>query len=480
MRNCFLQLDSRIRNPKTRTGLVDLVYGLIALVLLLHHVYVTIHFWVVPHGAESFGTAWCWFALVSIVLGELWKDKGFWPYFLLLTMEILRLAIPDLNLLWEARNLLRLSLYAYCVCYSVGHVIRPQYRKRFVQIFCALWTLGAFVFSLIGIYAAWTGIPVSNGICDAYVLWGRLYVYYYCVISGMIASVSAIVALVGMISVRNVFLKILYFLAMLAMIVCSALTGTRTGYVAVGVAMSCAVCIPLYDALTRKSRKLLILKVLCVLCIFAVLTAGLSWVQSNISDQFVKVRDRGGFMLSTAMAEEAASAGPAVVHRGFINTDLDRILSGRLTIWQDLWQYIQDHSDKLLWGHSVLKPMELFNQYRESLGRFAVDHCHSLYLETIMQTGIPGFLLWLLGIVLFLMHAFRLMKNRNLPMWQRVIALPAVACLVGELAECSACTEFGYPPMTILYLFIGLTIAIGKESTKQKIEPERRSETVSV
>ena len=124
--------------------------------------------------------------------------------------------------------------------------------------------------------------------------------------------------------------------------------------------------------------------------------------------------------------------------------------------------------------------MEVFNQYRVSLDRFAVDHCHSLYLETIMQTGIPGFLLWLLGIVLLLLNAFRLMKNRNLPMWQRVIALPAMACLVGELAECSACTEFGYPPMTILYLFIGLTIAIGKESSKKDTEPEGLSETVSV
>ena len=72
------------------------------------------------------------------------------------------------------------------------------------------------------------------------------------------------------------------------------------------------------------------------------------------------------------------------------------------------------------------------------------------------------------------------MKNRHLPKWQRMITMPAKACHVGDAIECSACTEFGYPPMTILYLFIGLTIAIGKESTKQKIEPERLSETVSV
>ena len=85
-----------------------------------------------------------------------------------------------------------------------------------------------------------------------------------------------------------------------------------------------------------------------------------------------------------------------------------------------------------------------------------------------MQAGIPGFLLWAFGIGQFLFYAFCLVKNQELPMWMRMVSLPAIACLAGDIAECSSCTEFGYPPMTILYLFIGLTIAIGKATAKRK------------
>ena len=72
------------------------------------------------------------------------------------------------------------------------------------------------------------------------------------------------------------------------------------------------------------------------------------------------------------------------------------------------------------------------------------------------------------------------MKNRHLPKWQRMIAMPAKACHVGDAIECSACTEFEYPSKTILYLFIGLTIVYGKESRKQNTKPEGLSAVISV
>ena len=101
-----------------------------------------------------------------------------------------------------------------------------------------------------------------------------------------------------------------------------------------------------------------------------------------------------------------------------------------------------------------------------------MGHCHNLWIQTLLESGILGLLLLLALHVYFLMHAFRLLKNKSLPFWQRLLPLPALAALVSEVFEHTASPDTCFPQLTLLYLFMGFTIAFGSRIKESSVSPK--------
>ena len=148
---------------------------------------------------------------------------------------------------------------------------------------------------------------------------------------------------------------------------------------------------------------------------------------------------------------------------------VDGFLTGRYEIWDLVPSGISHYPIYALIGQGVYEPMDHLNGFiRHGLGLGDVYHLHSTFIQTLWESGIPGFLLFVAFFIIFSWNAVCLIRNRDLPLWQRLMPIPALLCWLADMVDCTGYCNWGKPPMTILYLFTGLTIAIARENRKQK------------
>ena len=89
VRTFIRKLDHDWIDPETRKPVVTVLYAVFAMAMVLHHIVVTIWYPAIAKGSDI---KYLWllfpvFALVSVFLGHMWKDKGFWFLFALVVLE---------------------------------------------------------------------------------------------------------------------------------------------------------------------------------------------------------------------------------------------------------------------------------------------------------------------------------------------------------------------------------------------------------
>lgn len=146
---------------------------------------------------------------------------------------------------------------------------------------------------------------------------------------------------------------------------------------------------------------------------------------------------------------------------------MDDFLNGRYRIWENTFTLFRQEPKILLWGESAYHPMEKINAMRTEAGLLSVSHVHNTFLQILLENGIPGLLLYLSFIVIFIWQAVKLMLDPTIPLWQKIVPVPAIGCLIADTVDVCAIATDGYPPMTILYLFIGLTAAFYSAARKK-------------
>lgn len=472
------RINTAVIDPDTRHRSVNWIYGIFALAMFMHHVVVTLRMPKISTGADFLTGALIAFAAVTFILGRMWKDKCFWILLALLLLRVFRIdAGQDPEAAETQRTILCLGLYAYVGCYGAGRVLKGRSLKRFVQAFCILWTVAMVVFSCFGVYTGWTGEAVKNLSKGSFhIRYNRLSPVYHFVEGGIMTAVGVAVAMIGFcISGKSAF-RWLYVPAALVMFVCGALTATRTGYVLIAAELSMILCVLLYDRLLGGGgleRKTKTARLALVFVVFAALAVLLSWLQTLFLPALNQIRGQGGALITTALAEGAADSALPVATRGFqLENGLDGFLNGRLRIWKALFETIRQKPSILLYGESAYKPMGAINAILKEQGFYKVYHAHNAFLQLLLENGIPGMALFIAFIVFFLRDAFRSLKEKSLPLWQRVISGPALCCLLAEMVDVTAMVEKGNPQMTVFYLFIGLTVACGgalREKNKNRL-----------
>ena len=179
---------------------------------------------------------------------------------------------------------------------------------------------------------------------------------------------------------------------------------------------------------------------------------------------FVNVRNNG--VVTTAEAEEIEVEKEAlnIQDRSLLSSNGNLALSGRDRIWNYVFRYLRENPQTLLTGTSVISAMEGPNSIEGNW--ITVNDSHSLYIMTLLESGIPGLLLLLFYIVLFAVNCVRVWRNKQIPLWMKLLPVIAINILMNGLVECIPCIIYGLPNLYHLHLVIGVTILFGRESKR--------------
>ena len=498
MKDFLKKVDRNVLDPRTRLRPVTYAYMAVAVLLLLHHVYVTVYQKTVLTGARDLYIPFILFACASFLMGRLWKDKLFWVFAALLVLKVVRTAFVGEYALVYSVTYFVLSVYSFFICYAVSRVVPRELWKGFLSVLCFLWTAAALVYAAFGLKVAFTGVPIPNLGNEAFVVNSdhRLYLVYHAVTSGVILSVCMSMAVLGCVLAKNRILKGFYALAALVLFLTCSLTGTRTAFVMSGVNLALLLCIPLRDRLSPSfsegrlralgKHALLFLSVLVVTAGFALLqpfAAGLLPV-SAAGAETGPVSEATGEAVPETAAEEAPEEGMdetgegeedsalyGINARGFsLSSEEYGLLNGRFDHWGFVLEAVFADPQLLFFGSSVYNTMTPVNELRVSRGLMPLYHCHNTFLQYLLENGIPGLLLYCAFVFTFLFHAYRVLVNRDLPFWQRALPVCAVICVLEGLIDNTCHVNFGYPQMTALYLFAGFTIALSREEKRKKAD----------
>ena len=474
VRKCVRTLDHDWINPETRKPVVTVLYAVFAMAMLLHHIVVTLWYPGISKGTDIkyLRILFPFFAFVSIPLGHMWKDKGFWFLFALLLLEYLRLAIPTPVIAMDFSSI----LYAFFGCYSIAKVLGTKKQKPFLQAFCVFWCLSLSILCLLGIYSTLSQKNINN--FDSGVIYlanisyyGRAYrlsMFYPFVISGIISATCFSISLTGFTLTSSRKTRLFYIIICVISLLATCFTNTRTSYVQISFSIS----ILIFSWLYKRFQSLSLVRRIIFYSSFLILTVTLYIAISYIPDCFGFVRRIRSLFLPNAFAEETSVVSTVLVPQAnnpifsFLNT----LSSGRIDLWRTAIQYLKNYPVSLFFGNSIHEPMSSINSLAISNGLWSepFSHMHNLWLQSLIENGILGLFLLISFQVYFIYHALRLLRSRELPLWQRYISVPAVTILFCELTEYSTSLNACYPQATILYLFMGFTVAIGSQTKKRQ------------
>ena len=494
-------LSRKVIDPDTRYRWITVAYMVFAMMMLMHHVWVTAYYATVEDGAIMLRFPWIILAGAGILLGRMWKDKCFWLLLALLLMKFLRIAIPMPEKISETQRIYELCIYSFFICYGAGRVLNGKDRKTFISVFCALWTAAMTVYACLGLYPVLTGISIWNLGTEGFYIRPaeqRLWPVFHPVEAGTMTASGIAAALVGFFMSRRKAVRALYLFGAVLMFLMGVFCISRTSNLLTAAGIAAPLSMLLYERLCKQKKQgkfFTPLRITAAFAAFSVIMVMLVVLQIKMIPAFNALRSNNTGLIPEAAAEETApesgeipliteaeteeTAGQVPVEistRGFVTDEgADGFLTGRWRIWTHIYDCFEErYSIYMLIGQGVYKPMEHINGYiRKGLALPYIYHLHSTFIQTLWESGFPGFIAFTAFFGIFAWNAFRLIRNRKLPLWQRMIPVPALLCWLADMVDCTGYCNWGKPPMTILYLFTGLTIAIARENRKINKGAER-------
>lgn len=364
---------------------------------------------------------------LAVYLGRLWKNKGFWILALYTVLFFLRCFIPNPGSIFKdevAENILS-ALWLFTACYGLGYILNKKQLKSFLLICAGIWTAGMTVFACMGIYTAWTEQTIQlleNA--EIYVnVDERVSIVYLATVTGAMLGITILMAMLAIFCTRNKLMKGLWILTLVPLILALALTDSRTAYISVSAGIGCMGFSAVYhycqcrkkDGAEKDNWKAWVFGILVMLLIFAILL----WGVMQITPLFNQVKMKG--IIPRAYAEETEKT--AVSSRGFGG----HVLTGRAELWAEIFEYLKQNPIALLIGESKQSPLHIVNNYKA--------HCHSIYIQVLLENGIPGLLLFLAFIGYTLIHSIRVIRDSEQPLWIRLLPAIPVSLWVGDLAE---------------------------------------------
>lgn len=469
-------IDEHILTQETRPIAIDIIYAVIAGLMLLHHFYVILYYPTIPAGATKFAPLWIVFAMLSVFLSKHWQKISFPLVSLFLIFTFERLYTKWLFIINNTNTIYFVSgIYAFFICFNVFSALKPTLWKLFLKTLCSLWTIASLFICIVSLYSAWTGNQIENFAgSTVYLFEGRLSIFSVPTITSSILGCGCIMALIAFTLSKHTPVKILLLFSVLVCIITNSLTDSRSSFMTLSIMMAGMIGLCFWTKYRNQSTgkhsgkqtALIIfsLSLCCGICFFAFVEG-----QRFLGPKFVEIRNNGGIFPSagaeeptTPPYESAISTEPLQFEQRDVwfseNSDINETLHGRLQIWKNGLEHIQLNPYVLIYGKSI------DGSVGPNIGR--PDHSHNILLQTLLEGGIPALLLYLSLIFYGVFHAFRLWNRKGIPFWQRILPLPVFSILLWEMAECLTHFSYGHPPMTLFWFFLGATITVSKSLGK--------------
>lgn len=359
------------------------------------------------------------------------------------------------------------GVFACFVCAPAACILTENQLKRFLKAFTAVWTTVYAVMSLAGVWAALQDGAIWNANSTLAIridpALRRLSLFHYPTVTASYLLVAILMALLGMILAQKRLFKGLYLLACLPMVLCLSLTDGRGAFVSLGAALGMGAAVPLCDLLRKKMKTGWALAVCSGVIACAVLAAYVLLPMGIDAFNGVKKQVQSG-VLTSALAEEEAPTQEAeedaaeAEHRTHSSLGF---LSGRQYVWRAALAFLRDEPQYLLTGTSAPLVMRHLEEYLEDAPMQGYMHTHNLFLQILMEGGVIGLGLLLAVLWLFARAAFRLWLDGGQAMWKRLLPIPAVAILIGEMVDYITQLSAGLQVAPLLLLFMGMTLVLG-------------------
>ena len=429
--------------------------------------------------AQYLPTLWGLLAGALAVRGQALRRKTTWVLASGLALIFLRCFFGGRDTFYWGYRSVIYGVLAFGVCYQTAFGLSKKRLLTFLRLLLALWTLFMAGLSLVGIWAALydqTITTAAGGVYRIGVTYSRLYLLTFCTNSGSNLALSLLAALIGMLLTRNPLGRVLYVLASLVQYAALGLTVARTAFISVSIALGLLLACGLMAKLRGKRLSEKLVRLISFI-LAAALAAGSFLLLSKSPDLFgdvkEQVRSSTDVVESTDTEEgadtEEAAATPAprstntqsTVQRRPITMD-ENMLTQRQFAWQAVYRYIRQHPETLLYGTSVVMPMAEVNPLAD-IENAAWDHAHNMYIQILLECGIPGIILLVLFLYSLARAALRLFFSKDKPLWQRALPVIPICILISELAECMTMLVYNLPALAFLMLFSGLVIKFAEE-----------------
>ena len=403
-------------------------------------------------------------AILGIWLGKLWKEKGFWMITVFFLYQMIRVAAEGKTGLFFAspvsENILN-AVWAIGGCYALGRVLTFREQQTFFRILVFVWTVLIAVHCVLGIAAAWNGKVIWDLSGGSF--WGlgdtkgsgnyiyaaqnavnankerRLYLCLYPTVAGCYLSISGLAALGALLAEKRKALKVFYGIALILITVALSLTDSRASVLSMAAGAGVLAGALLFRRLRQKAaeaqesgkpaagRKLLAWA--AAICCMAAVFGAATLVMRQITPAFNTLNARGGVAVSAAMAEETTEEQEipdvAVSNRAIT-------ASARIWIWKRAADYILQHPNTLLFGDSICDPTAGMNE----TASFKLSHCHNMFLQIWLESGIIGLLLVAVFAVYTAIRLLRVFMGQKRRLLWRVLLAVIASIVVGDLAEC--------------------------------------------
>ena len=408
---------------------------------------------------EWFPPLWLVLAAAALAMCRMKPGAGAWLMALPVWMAVAS-AYRGAAVLQAQTPMILRAVLAFGVILPAARVVQWKRLTAYLKAILAAWTACMTLQAAIGLWAALTGHAVFSlqGTWFIGVNLGdhRLYLNAFVVTGAVKTGLSVLLAVLGAALSRRPGAKAAYGVCALVQLLCLSLTDCRTAFIAVGAGLGLAVClsIPAGGERPRMRRALALAAIpLCILAADAALSGLLTALAPHVPQELdnLPLTELPAHLLPQAAAEGA------VQHRAL---ETGNLLNDRTVIWRAALELLRQEPKFLVTGTTSALAPGLTNAFVRQGGYTAPDfyHVHNILLQTLVSWGVPGLLLLAGFLGSFLRAAWRLMRRGGLPLWQRLLPVPALYVLLCEMVDCTTRLSEDSPMLLFACLFAGLTM----------------------
>ena len=366
------------------------------------------------------------------------------------------------------------AIIAWFFYYPVGRLLTRQELRRTVGWIAGFWVASMVFLGVLGIVASvgrfllyTRGDATNIGIQQD----GRLAMGYYCVLTAQNLVLACSLALFLMFTFRKRWVWALCGVSLAVLFVAVGLTDGTNAMLTIGLLFGLAVFVLVTERVCPRTWKGIAIGAAAALAVFflsySLNTRVIGWLGASptreihldnwqTSAQMVSVEHdalRGIRLSAPAVPEGADQPDEDLSHR-----EIDATMHGRTQIWKrTLEALLTNEQNALLIGATPLGFQDLIQPRDFS---YHVNVVHNMYLQVVLEWGLPGLVIMALFLALFAICAFRLLFGEGIPVWERFLPCMALAFLFSELADSFCDLNAVTVSLYLMFLFLGMTIGV--------------------